>query len=131
MSSINSTIINTLLDTYGALFNSGTLKIYAGAVPADANTAQVSPTLLGTLTFGSTAFATAAGRSITANPITQDTAADATGTASYYRAFKSDATTVIEQGTCGVTGSGADLIMNTTSVVVGGPIVATSFVKNQ
>ena len=53
--SIRTADKNTLLDTYGAMFNSGTIKVYAGSVPADVNAELGSPTLLGTLTFGATA----------------------------------------------------------------------------
>lgn len=126
--SITTAIRNALLDAYGANFNNGTLKLYAGSVPADANTALSGQTVLGTLNFGATAFAAASGGSMSANAITQDSSADATGTAAFYRAFKSDGTTVIEQGTIGT--SGADLNLNTTSIVAGGPIQVTSFVRS-
>ena len=118
---------NALLDTYSANFNSGTLVIYAGTPPANADAALSGNTVLGTLTFGATAFAAASAGSATANAITQDSSADATGTATFYRAFKSDGTTVIEQGTVGT--SGADLNLNTTSIVTGGPIQVSSFVR--
>ncbi len=118
---------NAQLNAYGANFNSGLLKIYAGTVPADADAALTSQTLLGTQTMGATAFAAAAAGSMSANPITQGNAV-ATGTASFYRAYKGDGTTVIEQGTVGT--SGADLNLNTTSIVNGGPIQITSFVRN-
>ncbi len=122
-------IKNALLTSYGANFNSGTLVIYAGAVPANADTALSGQTVLGTLTFGSTAFGTAAAASMTANAITQDSAADATGTATFYRAFASGGSTVIEQGAVGT--SGAELNLNTTSIVIGGPISVTSMIRTQ
>jgi hypothetical protein len=118
---------NALLDAYGAQFNSGFLRLYSGTVPTDADTALGAQVLLGTLTFGSTAFGAAAAGSMTAAAITQDSAADATGTASFYRAFKTDGTTVIEQGAVGT--SGAELNLNTTSIVIGGPIQVSSFVR--
>ena len=125
--SITAARRNALLDAYGARFNGGTLRIYAGAVPASADAALGSPTLLGTLTFGNPAFAAASGGSMSANAITQDSAADATGTAAFYRAVESDGSTVIEQGTIGT--SGADLNLNTTSIVTGGPIQVTGFTR--
>jgi hypothetical protein len=117
---------NTLLTAFGALFNSGTIDIFTGAAPTNTTDADTG-TKLGTLTFGATAFGTAAAGSITANAITQDSAADATGTAGYYRCRKTGGGAVIEQGTCGV-GTG-DLQLNTTSIVIGGPIQVTSFVR--
>lgn len=126
--SVATAIKNALLDAYGLNFNNGTLKVYAGAVPADANAALGAATLLGTLNFGADAFADAANGSMAANAITQDSSADASGTAAFYRAFKADGVTVIEQGSVGT--SGADLNLNTTTIVAGGPIVVTSFVRN-
>lgn len=126
--SITTARANALLDAYAARFNSGQLKVYAGAVPTNADAALGGATLLGTLTFSATAFPAASGRSITANAITQDAAADASGTASFYRAFESDGITLIEQGTVGA--SGADLNLNTTSIVNGGPIQVSSFVRS-
>lgn len=121
---------NALLDAYTARFNSGTIKIYSGAVPANADTALGAQVLLGTLNMSATAFPAAAGGSATANAITQDSAADATGTAAFYRAFESDGTTCIEQGACGIPASGAEMEINTLSIVVGGPIQATSFIRS-
>lgn len=125
--SIATAVKNATLDTYGANFNNGTLKVYAGTVPTDANTALSGQTLLGTLTFGATAFAAASAGSMSANAITQDSAADASGTATFYRALKSDGTTVIEQGAVGT--SGAELNLNTTAIVTGGPILVSSFTR--
>lgn len=121
---------NAQLDAYAARWNSGQLKIYAGSVPANADAALGSPTLLGTLTMSATAFPAAAARTITANAITQDSAADNGGTASFYRAFESDGTTLIEQGTVTATGGGGDLQLNTTSIVAGGPIQVTALTRS-
>lgn len=128
--SIATGVKNSTLDSYTANFNSGTLKIYGGSVPADANASLGGATLLGTLSFGSTAFAAASGGSASANAITQDSSADATATATFYRALKSDGTTVIEQGSITATGGGGDLTFNTTSIVTGGPIVVSSFTRS-
>lgn len=120
---------NAALDAFCANFNNGTLKVYSGSVPTTADTALGAQVLLGTLTFGAAAFAAAAAKSASANAITQDSAADATGTASFYRAFKVDGTTVIEQGSVTATGGGGELQLNTTSIVLGGPIQVSAFTK--
>jgi len=127
--SIKATIRNSLLDTYGALFNTGTLKIYKvgnDGVPANADAALGDATLLGTLTFGATAFASADAGSMAANAITQDSAADASGTAAFYRCFKSDSS-IIEQGL--VSATSGELVLNTVTIVEGGPIQVTSFIR--
>jgi len=122
-----NTVGNTALDAFCANFNSGTLRIYSGTVPATADTALGAQVLLGTLAFAASAFGAAAAKSAAAAAITQDSAADATGTAAFYRAFKTDGATVIEQGSVGT--SGADLNLNTVSIVAGGPIQVTAFTK--
>jgi uncharacterized glyoxalase superfamily protein PhnB len=125
------------VDAVAAKCNSGTLKIYAGSQPTDANTAVGAQTLLATLTFGATAFAASsasgsAGSRVvtaTANTITGDTSADATGTAAWFRALKSDGTTVVYDGSVGV--SGCDLNVATTAFVAGADIEITSLAITQ
>lgn len=90
---------NTLLASFGAYFNGGILRVYAGAEPATADAGLGGATTLGTLTYGNPAFVAPVAGSMTANAITQDAAADNTGTASFFRSFEVDGTTVIEQGT--------------------------------
>lgn len=104
---------------------SALVKIYDGTAPADANTALSGNTLLATLTCSSTLAPAASGGVLTLSSITQDSAADASGTATFYRWYKSDGTTVIKQGSVGT--SGADLNLNTVSIVVGGPVSVTSW----
>jgi hypothetical protein len=61
--------------------------------------------------------------------ITQDSSADATGTAAFFRIFSTnDGSTPLNaviDGDCGT--SGSDLNLNTLSIVSGGPIQITSF----
>lgn len=106
---------NTEADAVAALLNSGFLDIYDGSQPATADTAVSTQTKLARLTFGSTAFASAIGGVATANAIMSDSAADATGTAAWFRALKSDGTKVYD-GSVGT--SGCDLNLNTTSIVI-------------
>lgn len=114
---------NAELDALTALMASGKIKIYSGTEPATPETALSGNTLLATLTFGGTAFGGAASGVITANAITSDSSADATGTATFFRATKSD-DTVMWQGTVGT--SGADLNLATTSIVAGAVISISS-----
>ncbi|MCI4437832.1 MAG: hypothetical protein JHC33_13580 [Ignisphaera sp.] len=118
---------NAMLDTFtSGIGASPLLRIYdaTGGVPANANTALGSQVVLGTLTFSATPFPAASAGTLTANAITQDSAADATGTAAFYRILNSAGTVTYAQGTVGT--SGADLNLNTTSIVLGGPISVTS-----
>lgn len=103
---------------------SALIKIYDGTQPAGPGTAITTQVLLGTLTCSSTvAPATSAGV-ITFNTITQDSSADATSTATWYRLTTSGGTAVVDGD---VSTAGADLNLNTTSIVLGGPISISSF----
>jgi hypothetical protein len=115
--------IKTLIDA-GA--GSGTIKIYTvgsgmPAHPADAITDQV---LLGTLTFSDPSAPGAAAGVLTFSAITQDASADATGIAAWARIADSDGNAIfdVDVGT-----SDASIILNTVSIVAGGPIAITSF----
>lgn len=108
---------------------SGLLRIYDGTPPASANAALSSNTLLAELALSSTFAAGASSGALTASSITQDSSANATGTASFFRIYKSDGTTCIMQGT--VNTSGGDLNLNTLSLVSGAAVSVTSFVLTE
>jgi hypothetical protein len=113
-----------------ALLNNGYLNIYTGGQPA--LDGGISGTLLVSLAFGSTAFAsaTASGGVVTAtaNAIANGTAGS-TGTAGYFALLKSDDATVVATGSVGT--SGADLNLSTTSIVSGAVVSCSSFTITQ
>ena len=81
-------------------------------------------TLLGTLTCSATLGTVTTGV-LTFNAITQDSAADATGTFALARLYKSDGTTVVMEGlTVGT--SGTDIIMNAAASTIGATISMSS-----
>lgn len=113
---------NGLLDAITtAIGSSGKLRIYSGTRPATGGTAT---TLLAELPLSATAAAAASSGVLTLNAITNDSSADATGTASWFRVLTSGNTAVID-GDVGT--SGSDLNLNTTSIVSGGPVAVSSF----
>ena len=112
--------ITTLLNAGGA----GTIKIYTGTQPTNPQTAVSGQTLLGTLTFSATSFGAAATGVATANAITQDSSADAAGTAAWARIASGGGATVFD---CDVGTSGQTIVLNTTTIALGGPIQITSF----
>jgi hypothetical protein len=116
--------LNAALD----VLNSGFVRIYSGTQPATADTALSGNTLLAELTFSATAFAAATAGSKTANAITQDSSADATGTASFYRCFQSNGVTAVLDGSVGTASS--NLILNTVSIVTAAAVSITSFVAS-
>lgn len=102
---------------------SAKLRIYDGSRPATGGTAT---TLLAELTCNATAFAAAAsGGVLTLNAITNDSSADATGTATWFRIVKSDGTTHVMDGS--VSTSGSDLNFDSVSFVAGGVVAVSSF----
>lgn len=113
--------LNAALD----VLNSGFFDIYSGTQPANADTALSGNTLLASLTFGATAFSAASAGSKSANAITQDSSADATGTATFYRLFQSNHTTAVLDGSVGT--AGANLNLNTVSIVTAAAVSVTAF----
>lgn len=103
----------------GILLNNGYLRIYDGTQAATADTAIGAQVMLAELRFSATAFASYTNGVATANAITSATAA-ATGTATWFRALASNGTTVVYDGN--VSTSGADLNLNTTSIVSGATV---------
>ena len=119
----STTLRNTWLDAITtAAGNSGFIRIYDGTRPA---TAGAATTLLAELTCNATFAAAASGGVLTLNSVTQDSSANATGTATWFRFVKSDGTTFVMDGNVGT--SGSDLNLNTTSIVSGAAVSVTSF----
>lgn len=93
------------------------IRIYDGAQPASPDTAISSQVLLAELTGSASAFAPgASGGILTANAIANDSSANNTGTASWFRILTSGAVAHID-GTCGT--ASTDMIINNTSINTG------------
>ncbi len=129
MASITTANRNRAADAVTARANNGSLRIYSGVEPADANASLSGNTLLAVLPLSATAFGAAVGGVATANAITADTSADATGTATFFRVMESDTTTVVFQGSVGT--SSADLIFSSVSFVTGGNVSVSSLTYTQ
>ena len=87
--------------------------------------AVTTQVLLATLTFSAASFAAASSGTIVGASITDDTAADATGTATWFRVLTQAAGTHIMDGDVGT--SGSDLNLNTVSIVIGATVSITQF----
>lgn len=117
---------NTRADAItSAIGNAGLLRIYDGTRPA---TGGAATTLLAELTTGTPFAASASGGVLTANSITQDSSANATGTATWFRNTTSGGTAIID-GNVGT--SGSDLNLTTTSIVATQPVSVTSYVLTE
>lgn len=118
----STTLRNAMLDEITAAVGaSGLLRIYDGTRPA---TGGAATTLLAELTCNATFAPAASGGVLTLNAITQDSSANATGTATWFRITTSGGTAVID-GSVGT--SGSDLNLTTTAIVSGQPVSVTSF----
>lgn len=106
----------------------GKVRIYDGSQPATADTAVSSQVLLAELTMSDPAFGAASNGVATASAISDDTSANATGTASWFRVVDSDNNAVFD-GTVGT--SSADLILNTVSIVAGATVSITALTYTQ
>lgn len=102
------------------------LMIYTGSVPANC-AASTTGTLLAEFDLASDWAAAASGGAKVLNDLTLTIAAAGTGTAGYFRLFKSDGTTCIMQGTVTVTGGGGDMTLDNTSITSGQTVNVTGF----
>jgi hypothetical protein len=115
---------NAEADAVCGLANNGFLRIYDGTQAVSADTAVGAQVLLAELTFGATAFGAAVSGVATANAITQDSSANATGTATWFRVLRSDGTTVLFDGSVGI--SGANLNLNSVAITAGAAVSVTA-----
>ncbi len=119
-------------DAVAALCNGGTIKVYTGTQPTDANTAIGAQTLLGTFSFAATAFgaSAASGTAPTRSAVATaaaiaDITAVASGTATWFRALKSNGTSVVMDGSVGT--SGCDLNLTDVTITSGETMRVSSF----
>lgn len=108
------------------------LIFYSGTPPANVDAALSGNTVLADLTMSNPAFGAAAdanpGGRVTANSISDDTSADATGTATFARIVDRDGTPRI-QLTVGT--SGTEVIVNSAAFVAGATVSVSSLTFTQ
>lgn len=119
-------VLKAIRNLVDAGAGAGLLRIYDGSMPAGPDTAVSGQTLLAELTLGdpSADDPTTPGE-LEFNAITRDEEANATGTASWARILDSDANAIFD---CNVGDTDEFLVLNTTSIVAGGPVEVTAFV---
>lgn len=123
--------VNAQADLLSDNLDNGYLRIYDGTQAATADTAIGAQVLLAELRFNATAAPAASGGVLTFNAITADSSANASGTASWFRALKSDGTTVVMDGSVGT--ATANMIIATTTITAAQTVSCSSFthdVKN-
>jgi hypothetical protein len=119
---------NAAANAVCTLLNSGTIGLYSGTQPATPGTAVTTQVLLAQLTFGATAYGSAVAGVSTANAITDDSDANATGDATWCRALSSGAVAIWD-GSVGT--SGCDCNLSSTAIVRHGTVSITSCTYTQ
>ena len=99
------------------------IRLYDGARPAAGGTAT---TLLAELTCSDPVSTGPSVGVLTFSAVTQDSSANASGTATWFRVVQGDTTTWVIDGSVGT--SGADMNLVTTTITAGQPVQITSFV---
>jgi hypothetical protein len=131
---ISNVAAKDLADAFDDAVNVGstasTIGVYTGAQPTDPDTAIGAQVLLATCTFSDPAFGAATDASpgglITADVITDDSSADATGTAAWFRiSATGTGADDVADGEAGI--SGADLNFNTVAITSGSTVSVTAF----
>ena len=116
--------VNVEADALSDLLDNGYLRIYDAPQPASAGVAISTQALLAELRFNATAAPSAALGVLTMAAFTADSSANASGTAAWFRALKSDGSTVVFDGEVGT--SGSDLNLNTVAIVISATVSVTS-----
>lgn len=114
---------NAACDAIVDALNSGLLRIYDGTQPNSCNSSVDTQVQLAELTLNATAFGDSTAGVATANAITEDSSADAKGTASWFRVLQAAGNTAMFDGSVGT--SDADLILNSVSIQTGATVSVT------
>ena len=125
IANLSDTTANAMEAVKTAFMNSGTIQIFAGPQPANANTPLSGNTLLVTLTFSTPAFNAPIAGSAISNAIVSGTAI-AAGLATFARIYQSDGATVVMDVSVGEAGQGAYLTLSVSTIVPGGLVSITS-----
>ena len=113
--------VDAITATIGA---SGKLRIYDGTQPTDADTALGAQVLLADLALSADAFGDSSSGTATANAITSDTSADATGTATWGSLLTSGNVRKVDFS---VGTSGANLNLNSVAIQSGATVAVSAF----
>jgi len=119
---LRDAIISQIETTIGA---SPILEIRSGTPPGVGNVA--TGTLLASMTLPSDWLAAPSSGVASMLGTWEDTSADATGTAGYFRILESTGTTAYIEGTITATGGGGDLELVSVSITSGQPVSITAF----
>lgn len=126
---------NALLEVFTVQYgNTPHIEIWSGALPANAAAASTGTKLakfdvVGNVGTYDTTAASGVKDILKASSLPLASTGLANGTAGYYRVFKSDDTTCMEQGTVTATGGGGDCTVDNTTISITQPVQITGFTK--
>jgi hypothetical protein len=126
VTAVRTSRMTAVRDAIDAGAGAGKCKFYTGSSPG-VNNAVGAQVLLGTLTCSDPCGTVTSGV-LNFSAFTADSSADADGTAAWAR-FTTSADATVADVTVGLTGSGADIILNTVNIVAGGSISVTGTPK--
>jgi hypothetical protein len=112
-------------DALARLLDNGYLRIYDSTQAATADTAVGAQVLLAELRFNATSAPSASNGVLTFNAIIADSDANASGTASWFRALKSDGSTVVMDGSVGT--ASANLVLNSVAITIHAAVSVSAF----
>ena len=119
-------LATALLAQWDTASGPNTMEFYTGTQPASPATAITDQVLLGTVTC-SDPLGTAADGALTFGAITSDSAADASGTATWARQRDGAGVARADWSVSNAAGDGV-IKLNTTTIIAGGPIVISAMV---
>lgn len=123
---LSNSIVNSQAASVITALNNGSVRVYTGAQPANADTAVSGQTLLVTLPFAATSGTNSNG-AITFNTAGMSATAVATGTATWYRCVQSDGTTVVMDGSVDVSGNTPNMALSSTAISSGATVSLSAF----
>lgn len=117
---------NEQANALAALLDGGYLRIYGGHRPETPDTPAPNQPLLAELRFGSPAAFPAERGQVEFHEIDDEDDAPESGTATWFRCYRSDGREAVLDGTVGA--ARADLILDNPEIVAGGRVSVESFV---
>ena len=121
--------VNASAAAKAVLLADGYLRIYTAPQPISADAVLAGQTLLSEHRFATTAFGAPVAGVITAVPLTVEDSAQATGDAAWFRALKSDGSTVVFDGSVAV--ADADALIDNVRIVSGIQVTITSLILTE
>lgn len=122
---LTNATVSAEADALARLLDNGYLRLYDSTQAATADTAVGAQVLLAELRFNATSAPSASNGVLTFNAITADADANASGTASWFRALRSDGSTVVMDGSVGT--ATANLVLNSTAITIHAAVSVSAF----